>query len=58
MVQGNQQSLSFSLAREFKDHMEGEHRKNGVIDQGKSIKRFMNRKFIERKYHDQDNASV
>ena len=24
-----------SLAREFKDHLEGEHRKNGVIDQGK-----------------------
>ena len=24
-----------SLAREFKNHMEGEHRKNGVIDQGK-----------------------
>ena len=22
-----------SLAREFKDHLEGEHRKNGVIDQ-------------------------
>ena len=23
-----------SLARELKDHMEGEHRKNGFIDQG------------------------
>ena len=32
-----------SLAREFKDHLEGEHRKNGVIDQGKSRKRYMNR---------------
>ena len=24
-----------SLAKEFKDHLEGEHRQNGVIDQGK-----------------------
>ena len=37
-----------SLAREFKDYLEGEHRKNGVIDQGKSRKRFMNRKWTER----------
>ena len=47
-----------SLAREFKDHMEGEHHKNGVIDQGKSRKIFMNRKLTERKYHVQDNADV
>ena len=47
-----------SLAREFKDHLEGEHRKNGAIDQGKSRKIFMNRKWIERKYHVQDNADV
>ena len=26
------------LAKEFKDNLEGEHRKNGVIDQGKSRK--------------------
>ena len=32
-----------SLDKEFKDHLEGEHRKNGVIDQGKSRKRFMER---------------
>ena len=30
-----------SLAHEFKDHLEGEHRQNGAIDQGKSRKRFM-----------------
>ena len=47
-----------SLAREFKDHMEGEHRLNGVIDQGKSRKRFMEKKWTERKYHVQENASV
>ena len=46
------------LAKEFKDHLEGEHRKNGVIDQGKSRKRFMERKCTERKYHVQDNSSV
>ena len=28
-----------SLAKEFKDHLEGEHHKNGVIDQEKSRKR-------------------
>ena len=47
-----------SLARKFKDHLEGEHRKNGVIDQVKSRKIFMNRKWTERKYHVQDNADV
>ena len=46
------------LAKEIKDHLEGEHRQNGVIDQGKSRKRFMKRKWTERKYHVQDNASV
>ena len=47
-----------SLAREFKNHLEGEHRKNGVIDQVKSRKRFMNRKWTKRNYHIQDNADV
>ena len=37
-----------SLYKEFKDHLEGEHRKNGVIDQGKSREIFMNRKWTER----------
>ena len=40
-----------SLAREFKNHLEGEHRKNGVIDQGRSRKRYMNIKWTEREYH-------
>ena len=47
-----------SLAKEFKDHLEGQHRQNGAIDQGKSRKRFMERKWTERKYHVQDNALV
>ena len=32
-----------SLAKEFKDHLEGEHCQNGAIDQGKSRKIFMER---------------
>ena len=36
-----------SLSQEFKDHLEGEHRQNCVIDQGKS-----------RKWDVQDNAAV
>ena len=47
-----------SLAKEFKDHLEREHRQNGAIDQGKSRKRFTERKWTERKYHVQYNASV
>ena len=47
-----------SLAREFKDHLDGEHRKNGAIDQGRSRKRYMNRKWTEGEYHVQDNADV
>ena len=30
-----------SLAKEFKNHLEKEHRQNGAIDQGKPRKRFM-----------------
>ena len=47
-----------SLANEFKDHLEGEHRQNGVIDQVKPRKIFMERKWREREYHVQDNAAV
>ena len=47
-----------SLAKEFKNHLEGEHRQNGFIDQVKSSKRFIERKLKERKYHVQDNADV
>ena len=47
-----------SLSQEFKDHLEGEHCQNGVFDQVKSRKRFMERKWTEIKYHVQDNAAV
>ena len=36
-----------SLAKEFKDHLESEHRQNCAIDQGKSRKRFVKRKWTE-----------
>ena len=47
-----------SLAKEFKDHLEGDHRQNGVIDIGKSRKRSMEIKWTEIKYHVQENALV
>ena len=46
------------LAKELKDHLERDHRQNGVIDQGKPRKIFMERKWTERKYHVQDNTAV
>ena len=47
-----------SLAHEFKNYLEEEHRQNGAIDQVKPRKIFMERKWTERKYHVQDNAAV
>ena len=38
------ENKDLSLAKEFKDHLEGEHRQNGVIDQVKPRKIFMERK--------------
>ena len=46
------------LAQGFKNNLEGEHRQNGAIYQGKSRKRFMEIKWIEIKYHVQDHALV
>ena len=40
-----------SLAKEFKDRLEGEQRQNSAIDQVKPRKRFMERKWTERKYY-------
>ena len=34
-----------SLAKEFNDNLEGEHRQNGAIDQEKSEKKFIKRKW-------------
>ena len=47
-----------SLAKEFQHHLKKEHRKTFVFDQGKNIKRFMERKWTDGQYHVQDNADV
>ena len=47
-----------SLAHELKTRLEEEHRQNGATDQGKPRKISMKRKWTERKYHVQDNASL
>ena len=45
------ENKNVSLDLEFKDHLEGEHRQNGAIDQGKPRRIFMKRKWTEIKYH-------
>ena len=40
---GNQKD-DVSLAKEFQHHLTKEHHKNGMFDQGKKNKRFMERK--------------
>ena len=39
-------------------HLSKEHRKHGVIDQGKYRKLSSKRKWTDKEYHDQDNADV
>ena len=57
MHTGNQKYY-VSLANKFQHHLTKEHLKNGVFDQGKNNKQFMERKWTDRKYHVQDNAYV
>ena len=38
-----------SLSQEFKNHLEGEHRQNGAIDQGKSKKNIHGKKMDRNK---------
>ena len=47
-----------SLAKEFQKHLSKEHRKHGVIDQGKYRKRPSKRKWTYREYNVQDYADV
>ena len=54
---GNQR-YDVSLAKEFQHHLTKYHRKNGVIDQGKYKKLFMEIKWTDRQYHVQDNSAV
>ena len=43
------ENKDISLAKEFKDRLEEEHRQNGVIDQGKSRKIFIHENKMDRK---------
>ena len=47
-----------SLAKQFQKHLCKEHRKCGVIEQGKNRKIASKRKWTDREYHVQDNADV
>ena len=57
MYTGNQKYYVI-LAKEFQHHLTKEHCKNGVFDQGKNNKQFMERKWTDGQYHVQDNADV
>ena len=57
-MQTSNQNNDVSLAKEFQQHLSKYHRKNGVIDQVKCKKRFMEIKWIYRQYHVQDNYDV
>ena len=46
------------LGKELKNNMSKEHRKHGVINQVKYIKRNSKRKWTDIEYHVQDNADV
>ena len=50
------QKYDVSLAKEFQHHLKNEHRKNGVFDQGKNNKQFMERKWTDKQYLVQDNS--
>ena len=54
---GNQK-YDGSLAKEFQHYLTKEHHKNGVIDQVKLKKRFMEIKWTDRQHHVQDNTNV
>ena len=45
-----------SLTKEFQEHLTKNHRKDGVIDQGKKIS--IERKWTDRNYHVHNNADV
>ena len=58
LVHSCTQNNYVSLAKEFQKHLYTEHRKNGVIDQGKYTKRASKRKLADIKYPVQDNSDV
>ena len=57
-IHTDNQKDDVSLAKEFQHHPIEEHHKNGVFDQGKNNKQFMEIKWTDRKYHVQDKTDV
>ena len=57
MHTGNQ-NYDVSLAKEFQHYLTKEHRKDGVFDQAKNNKEFVEIKCTDRQYHVQDNNDV
>ena len=57
-IHTSNQKNDVNLAREIQHHLTKEHIKNGVINQGKNNKLFMERKWTDEQYHVQDNADV
>ena len=52
------QKYAVSLAQWFQHHLKKYHRKDGVFDQKKNSKQFMEGKWTYRQYHGQYNADV
>ena len=52
------QNNDVSLAKQIQNNFSLEHRKHGVIDQGKNTKRARKIKWTDREYHVQDKADV
>ena len=50
-IQTGTQKDDVSLSKKFQHHLTKQHRKNGVFDQGKKDKRFMERKWKDRHDH-------
>ena len=57
-MQTGNQKYDVSLVKEFQHYLTKEHRKNGVFDQGKNNKLFMEIKWTDRQYHFQNNVDV
>ena len=58
LVHSCTQNNDVSQEKQFQKHMSVEHRKHGVIDQGKYRKTVSKIKWTDREYHVHDNADV
>ena len=58
IIHTGNQKYDVRLYKEFQHPLIKEHRRNGVFDQGKYNKKFMERQWTDIQYHVQDNADV